>query len=75
MNLQYYSHNQKEKRNDGETDLGGNQGEIASIGGSGSLTPIDKANSIWRVSGHAEGVNETRGKHRLFEAITASFSV
>lgn len=63
------------KKNDAETDLGGNQGEIAGIGGSGSFAPIDKANCVLRVSGHAEGVDETRGKHWLLEAITASFSV
>lgn len=58
-------------------NLSGNEGEIAGIGtGFGAaFAPIDEANSVVGVSGHAEGVNEAGGEHGLLKAVATALAI
>lgn len=58
-------------------DLGGDEGEVSDIGAGvgATLAPIDEAESVGGVAGHAEGVDEAGGEDGLLEAVGAALSV
>lgn len=57
--------------------LSGNESKIASIGtGLGaSAAPVEEAESVLRVPGHAESVDKAGGEDGLLEAIGAAFAI
>lgn len=57
--------------------LGGDEGEVSGIGtGLGAaFAPIDEAEGVVGVAGHAEGVDEAGGEHGLLEAVGSALAI
>lgn len=67
-----------EERKGKLTDLGSNQGEIAGVRaglGCAALAPIEEAQGVLGVPGHADGVDEAGGEDGLLEAVGAALAV
>lgn len=52
-------------------NLGGDEGEVSSIGAGlgAAFPPIEEAEGVIGIAGHAEGVDEASGEYGLFEAV------
>jgi hypothetical protein len=70
-------HQTKRNETKSRKDLGGDERKVSGIGAGlgAAFAPIDEAEGVVGVAGHAEGVDEAGGEHRLLEAVGAALAI